>query len=303
MSGHDLIKEEIAAVAVTTDSNGKIKLDQAQLDELEVKYSNIRSLTKWGLLIVSLIAIVSSLYHLYASLYMPNYQLHLSMHLLFMMTPIFFMYPILSKTLSGKMGMDKIPIYDLFLAGLSALVCLYWVYFYPEIVMRSGAETDLDLIIGGLGILLVLEATRRTVGIALSIIASLFIAYAYFGAYMPGILGNRGYSIERIITSGTRTGHLGVPCVVSHVRHRVHPLRRSSNVQERAVFISFGYALTGWKGGPQGPRLASGFFARSRRLAACGHRRFIHYTADESRIRRFANAVKRHRPPAARSCL
>ena len=80
----------------------EIKLDQAHLDELEVKYSNIRSLTRWGLLIVSVIAIVSSLYHLYASIYMPNYQLHLSLHLMFMLMLAFFMYPVWSKDPQGR---------------------------------------------------------------------------------------------------------------------------------------------------------------------------------------------------------
>ncbi|OPY29182.1 MAG: DctM-like transporter [Methanocella sp. PtaU1.Bin125] len=256
----------IAAVAVSTDETGTIKLDQAQLDELEVKYSNIRSLTKWGILIVSVIAIISSLYHLYASLYMPNYQFHLSMHLLFMMTPIFFMYPVTSKLLSGKKGMDKIPVYDLLLAGLSAAVCLYWVYYYPEIVMRSGAETDIDRIIGGLGILLVLEATRRTVGIALSIIASIFLAYAYFGAYLPGILAHRGYSIERIISHiwFTDQGIFGVPLYVSAIFVIVFILFGSFLKYSGAgeFFINLAYALTGWrKGGPAKTSvLASGFF-------------------------------------------
>lgn len=206
-------------MAVTTDETGKIKLDQTQLDELEVKYSNIRSLTRWGVTIVSIIAIISSLYHLYASINIPNYQYHLTMHLLFMMTPIFFMYPLWSKTLSGKKGMDNIPLYDIFIAGLSALVCFYWIYFYPELISRSGAETSFDLLIGGLGILLVLEATRRTVGIALSIIAGAFMVYAYVGAYMPGILAHRGYSLERIISQlwYTNQGIFGTPLYVSAV--------------------------------------------------------------------------------------
>lgn len=73
------------------DQDHILKLNQKELDELEVKYSSLRSLTRWGLLLVSAFAIISSLYHLYASVYMPNYQLHLSLHLMFMLVLAFFM--------------------------------------------------------------------------------------------------------------------------------------------------------------------------------------------------------------------
>ncbi|MGA9141554.1 MAG: TRAP transporter permease [Methanocella sp.] len=253
-------------MAVTTDEKGTIKLDQVQLDELEVRYSNLRSLTRYGAIAVSLIAIISSIYHLYTSIYTPEYQNHLSLHLFFMMTPIFFMYPIWSKTLSGKKGMDKIPIYDLILGGLSVVVCFYSIVFHGDLLLRANSETTIDLIVGGVGILLVLEATRRTVGLALSLIASLFILYAYFGAYLPGILTNRGYGIDRIISQlwfGT-TGIFGIPLNVSALYVIVFILfgafLKYSGAGE--FFINLAYGLTGWrKGGPAKTSvLASGFF-------------------------------------------
>lgn len=243
-----------------------VKLDQAELDDLEVKYSNIRSLTRWGILLVSAFAIISSLYHLYASIYMPNYQLHLSLHLLFMMILAFFMYPVWSKALSGKKGMDKIPVYDLFLAGLCSAVCLYWVIFYQDIVMRSGMESQLDLLVGAIGIMLVLEATRRTVGPALSILAGLFIVYAFVGAYLPGLLNHRGYSVERIISQlwYTDQGIFGVPLYVSAIYVIVFIIFGAFLKYSGAgdFFINLAYALTGWrKGGPAKTSvLASGFF-------------------------------------------
>jgi TRAP transporter 4TM/12TM fusion protein len=244
----------------------EIKLDQAHLDDLEVKYSNLRNLTRWVLIIVSAIAILSSLYHLYAGIYMPNYQLHLSLHLMFMMTLAFFMYPIWSKTLKDGKGFNKVPIYDWALAIASVAVCMYWVLNYNDIVMRSGIENQTDLIIGGIGILLVLEATRRMVGPTLSILAGLFILYAYFGNSMPGILQNRGYSLERIIGQlwFTDNGIFGMPLYVSATYVIVFILfgafLKYSGAGE--FFINFAYALTGWrKGGPAKTSvLASGFF-------------------------------------------
>ena len=102
---------------------------------------------------------------------MPNYQLHLSLHLMFMMIAGLLHVPDLVENRSRRRAWTKCRFYDLSLAVLSARVCLYWVFFYPEICDAFRRRDRLDLIIGGLGILLVLEATRRTVGIALSIIA------------------------------------------------------------------------------------------------------------------------------------
>lgn len=243
-----------------------VKIDQAEIDELEVKYSNIRSLSRWGILLVSAIAIISSFYHLYASVYMPNYQLHLSMHLMFMITLAFFVYPLWTKTLTGQRNKDRIPVYDLFLGGLSAAVCLYWVFYYQDIVMRSGMESQLDLLVGAVGIVLVLEATRRVVGPALSIIAGLFMIYAYVGAYLPGLLNHRGYSIERIISQlwYTDQGIFGVPLYVSAIYVIVFILFGAFLKYSGAgdFFINLAYALTGWrKGGPAKTSvLASGFF-------------------------------------------
>jgi TRAP transporter 4TM/12TM fusion protein len=244
----------------------EVKLDQEHLDELEVKFSNIRSLTRWVFLIVSALTIVSSIYHMYASLYMPNYQIHLSLHLMFMMTLAFFMYPIWSKTLKGEKGKDKVPIYDWLLAVLSIAVCLYWVFNYSEIVLRSGMESQTDLIIGGIGILLVLEATRRMVGPALSFLAGLFIIYALIGNSLPGILQNRGYSVERVISQlwYTDQGIFGIPLYVSAIYVIVFILFGAFLKYSGAgdFFINMAYALTGWrKGGPAKTSvLASGFF-------------------------------------------
>ena len=65
---------------------------------------------------------------------------------------------------------------------------------------RAGAETTVDFFIGLVGLLLVLEATRRTLGLALPVLATLFLLYAYFGVYFPDwLFPHRGYSVERIV--------------------------------------------------------------------------------------------------------
>ncbi len=249
------------------DFKSDIKLKHDEIDELEVKYSNIRSLTAWGILAVSVIAIISSIYHLYVAYAgMPSYQFHLTMHLMFMMVLAFFIYPISSKVLSGKKGTDKIPIYDLVIAAVAIFVCMYWIVNYVTLTQSIGAMTTTDYLVGGIGVLLVLEGTRRTVGPALSVIAMIFIAYAYFGNYMPGFLQHKGFSIERIISNlwYTDSGIFGVPLMVSAQYVIVFILfgafLKYSGAGE--FFISLAYALTGWrKGGPAKTAvLASGFF-------------------------------------------
>lgn len=244
----------------------ELKLDHSQIDELEVKYSNVRSLGGWAVLLVSAVAIVSSLYHMYAAAEMPTYQFHLSLHLMFMIMLAFFIYPITKNVLSGKKAGDHIPIYDLVLAALGAFVCLYWVYDYAGIVSRSGMESSFDLMVGAVGIILVLEATRRTVGAALSILAGLFLVYAYVGAYLPGIFSHRGYTVERIISHiwYTDQGVFGIPLYVSATFVIVFILFGSFLKYSGAgeFFINLAYSLTGYrKGGPAKTAvLASGFF-------------------------------------------
>lgn len=65
---------------------------------------------------------------------------------------------------------------------------------------RAGFETTMDTLVGVIGLVLVLEATRRTIGLALVILSTLCLAYAYWGPSLPdGFFPHRGYSIERIV--------------------------------------------------------------------------------------------------------
>ena len=66
---------------------------------------------------------------------------------------------------------------------------------------RAGAEVPLDYIIGGLGLLLILEATRRSIGVTLPLLSLAFLLYAGFGQFMPDwLFPHRGYSVQRIVS-------------------------------------------------------------------------------------------------------
>lgn len=101
------------------------------------------------------------------------------------------------------------------LAGM-ATAAYQWI-FEGELIQRSGELTQGDMVVGVLLIVLVFEAARRVMGIALPIICSLFLAYGLLGEYLPGDLAHRGYGFDQIVNQlsfGTE-GLYGTPTYVS----------------------------------------------------------------------------------------
>ncbi|HZG72420.1 MAG TPA: TRAP transporter permease [Chondromyces sp.] len=165
--------------------------------------------------IVFIALLAFSLFHLYTAIFgMLTAQLQRSIHLGFALALIFLLFPA-RKKLNGQK--QKVAWYDLILAILSVVVGAYWPFMIDEIVMKAGRLTELDFYIGLLAILLVLEATRRAVGLPITIIAVLFLAYALYGPYMPGFLAHRGLDLERLVQTMffTTEGILGTPLGVS----------------------------------------------------------------------------------------
>ncbi|WP_290652364.1 TRAP transporter fused permease subunit, partial [Aquisalimonas sp.] len=162
---------------------------------------------------VAAIAIVFAVFQLYQTGIglMPAQNLR-AIHLAFVLALIFLLYPAFAG-----LRKDRIPITDMLLAAIAICGPLYFYFNFHDMVMRAGAETPLDLAMGALTILALLEATRRAIGPVLPAIAGLFILYAYFGPYMPGVIEHRGYSPERIIRHlyPTTEGIFGIPLAVA----------------------------------------------------------------------------------------
>jgi TRAP transporter 4TM/12TM fusion protein len=193
--------------------------DQAAEDETEkvlakydreLRYRQIPGVYTW---FIAIFAAAFSIFQLYTAIFgVLAAQLQRSIHLGFALGLIFLLFPA-----TAKGNRKRLPVWDLILAVLGVFVGLYWVINIQELVLRAGAYTTFDLIVGGVAILLVLEASRRVVGIPITVIASLFLLYAYFGRYIPGFLHFRGVSVERIIGHMyfTTDGILGTPIGVS----------------------------------------------------------------------------------------
>jgi TRAP transporter 4TM/12TM fusion protein len=115
---------------------------------------------------------------------------------------------------SSKLAM---PWYDLMLCALSIGVTAYWPLRMDYIVGLAGSITMLEVVVGVLAIVLVLEAARRVVGLPIAIISIVFLLYALFGEIMPDMLAHKNFSLERIARTMffTNEGILGTPLGVS----------------------------------------------------------------------------------------
>jgi TRAP transporter 4TM/12TM fusion protein len=139
---------------------------------------------------IQIMAILMSIFHLYTAGTIPfDVFVQRSVHLMFVFSIIFLIYPLRKK---------KIGWIDIILTVSGMVSCVYIFVNYISISMQSGLSIGIQYLIGIIVVLLILEACRRAIGMALPILAIVFILYARFGAYIPGIWGHRGLSIERI---------------------------------------------------------------------------------------------------------
>ncbi|NQU03194.1 MAG: TRAP transporter permease [Syntrophaceae bacterium] len=124
---------------------------------------------------------------------------------------------------------------------------------------------SIDVTMGTIMVILVLEASRRSTGVAVPIVAIVFICYALFGPYLPDILAHKGYSIKRISTylALSTDGIFGVPIGVSAnfilLFILYGALLRKTGAGQ--FFTDVAFALTGWtRGGPAKAAVASSTF-------------------------------------------
>lgn len=138
------------------------------------------------------------------------------MHLALALTLAFLAYPA-AKT-SPR---DRIPLYDWALAATGAFCALYVFWFSRELATtaRSGLPTQTQIWVGLVGIIVLLEASRRSLGPALTIVAGLFLAYSYFGQgwLIPDLIAHQGRTFNSIVNTQwlSTEGVFGIPLGVS----------------------------------------------------------------------------------------
>ena len=178
-------------------------------NKIKEDLSPTRNLSGFHLKLVAVIAITWSLFQLwYASPFpfwlnfgmfkgLPARAIHLGFALLL----AFLIFPYAR----GK----KINFIDILIAITGAICCLYIYVFYDQLVDRGGIllkinlsdnfTIPIELILGIIGILILLEATRRVIGVPLVVIAVCFLLFSYFGQYAPDIISHGGLSLKRLV--------------------------------------------------------------------------------------------------------
>ena len=184
-------------------------IDKKIKNKIKEDLSPTRNLTGFHLKLVAIIAITWSLFQLwYASPFpfwlnfgmfkgLPARAIHLGFALLL----AFLIFPYAR----GK----KVNFIDILIAITGAICCLYIYVFYDQLVDRGGIllkinlsdnfTIPIELILGIIGILILLEATRRVIGVPLVVIAVCFLLFSYFGQYAPDIISHGGLSLKRLV--------------------------------------------------------------------------------------------------------
>jgi TRAP transporter 4TM/12TM fusion protein len=214
---------------------------------------------------IFLIGVLWALFHLYTAGHGTEVStLQRAIHLSGALPLCFLYFPFNRKRDESYL---VLPVWDslLALAGFSSM--FYIVIFYNDIVWRIGAPTTLDLVMGGIAVLLVLETARRAFGLVLPIVTIVFVIYAFIGNcdYLPELLSHRGYAVRRVINELylTNTGIFGIPVGVASTFVFAFVifgcLFQVSGAGLYIVNLSFA-ALGRFKGGPaKAAVLASGF--------------------------------------------
>ena len=184
-------------------------IDKKIENKIKEDLSPTRNLKGFHLKLVAIIAITWSLFQLwYASPFpfwlnfgmfkgLPARAIHLGFALLL----AFLIFPYAK----GK----RVNFIDILIAITGAICCLYIYVFYDQLVDRGGIllkinlydnfTIPIELILGIIGILILLEATRRVIGVPLVVIAVCFLLFSYFGQYAPDIISHGGLSLKRLV--------------------------------------------------------------------------------------------------------
>jgi TRAP transporter 4TM/12TM fusion protein len=200
--------------SVDSSASGGLVAPDQRVKEIVEKYEGkTRPLAGgWGVLAAG-IGVAMAAYHLYAATVPFVRQIHLVRHLIFVLVLTFLLYPGTQRSLRRSSP----PGWDLLLAAASVVSLGYILVDFEAFIYRAYIPTRLDLILGVTTILLILEATRRTVGTALVLVVVAFLAYAFVGPWLPEPWTHRGYDLTRVVGQLyiTLEGIFGVPLEVS----------------------------------------------------------------------------------------
>src|SRR5438552_3280340 len=139
------------------------------------------------------VAVVMSLFHLYASYEIVRTEVLRATHVAFVLFLSFLIFPV------ARRFRHRVMPWDWALALLGVAICAYLISQGDDFFDRSITPTDWDIFFGVALIVLVLEAMRRATGWIMPVITFCFLLYAFFGPYLPAPWTHKGYEIPRLI--------------------------------------------------------------------------------------------------------
>ena len=186
-----------------------MELDEAKARELEEKFDSeirFRPLSPFTGRLVGVLLVALSIFHYYtAGFGLLSEVMHRGIHLSFVLGLVFLVFPFTRRgydqpadsSLLRPLGISIID----WLLAIGAVAAVLHVPLIPldDLAFRVGNPTTLDVVLGGTLIIVLLEATRRSVGWPLPIIATCFMLYAIFGPSMPGILVHPGATVSQLV--------------------------------------------------------------------------------------------------------
>lgn len=203
-------------VTITPAPDDDVQMDeklQKKLKELDKESNTVEYGGIWSKLI-AVICICFSLFQIYTGFFgLMDAMIQRAVHLAFGISLVYLLCP--TKRSWVKDG--RVHPLDLFLALLSIVPPAYILLNYQQLVLRAGTVTPADVVIGLLGIIMVIEAARRIVGLPIVVVVLCFIAYGFLGPYMPGPLAHRGLTLNQMVGHlfFTTEGVFGIPLGVS----------------------------------------------------------------------------------------
>jgi len=238
--------------------------DDKTLLALEQKFDpemRFRPLTAGAATVVGALLIVLSLFHYYtAGFGLLQEVTHRGVHLAFVLGLIFLVFPhrhaLLEKAAEHKLTHPgNVPWFDWLLAAAVAASVLYIPYIFEDLTFRVGNPLTLDVVMGSVLIVALLEATRRSMGWPLPIIAIGFMVYALTGPVFPGLLKHAGASWSQLINHQYLTSQgvygVAVGVVATYVFHFVLFGVLATRIGLGQLFLDVASSIAGrYAGGP-----------------------------------------------------
>ncbi len=182
--------------ATVDPSDEQVRLapnDTQDLIESLESESPTRKLVGLWAAIVTVVAVGLSVYALYATQITISAQIYRTAFLGIALVLTFLLYP------WRRGANNRVTILDLGLIAASIAVTAYPIMNFEEFVYRAARPNETDVWMGVICTILVIEATRRTIGWILPVVAAVLLAYGRWGDVLPGMWGHRGYDLERMV--------------------------------------------------------------------------------------------------------